>query len=550
MNKLSIEPRVRNLTSYLDDIENGLLQIPSFQRDFVWTRDKIKELFDSIKNRYPIGSVLLWKPGQQIGDDKKTIGSYYTPKEKKEKVYLLDGFQRFSTLFGCLTNPNNSKLERDLKDWREYYDLYYDLEEEVFTYVRPKSRPLPFQIPVYILLNSSDFRQYARKEFETLNDETRIDKYYDRADQLSRILLEYQIASVDIKNADISEAVEIFSRVNSKGQPISFDWMANALSIKSNFRFGSEIDNLIEDLKEYNFEKIDRNVIFRCIQSSFGKLYIDNRKIEALAKREDFSTTTQFVIPKIKMAIKFLYEELLVLDSILLPYNIQLIFVMDFFKKFENPTSSQKEVLKNWFWTTTYSNYFTIYSLANQRRAYNHFQDFLDGKVLDPVYNDKPDLKFVVSDFPQKITMGSVRAKALTLFLLNYSNDFKNIEANAVVEYGLNKLLPSIISKNDTLYINDVDFSSSENTVPLIEFKNGQNITEAKSKNLTHWLDKNNLGKYKEYFINEEMRDQYERNLFEDVLKTRLSLIEHAEYEFLLNRGLQPKLSMSDFEEV
>ena len=100
MNKLSIEPRVRNLTSYLDDIENGLLQIPSFQRDFVWTRDKIKELFDSIKNRYPIGSVLLWKPGQQIGDDKKTIGSYYTPKEKKEKVYYISPMVTFMMVIG------------------------------------------------------------------------------------------------------------------------------------------------------------------------------------------------------------------------------------------------------------------------------------------------------------------------------------------------------------------------------------------------------------------------------------------------------------------
>lgn len=529
--KLSIEPRVRSLVSYLEDIENGLLQIPSFQRDYVWDRDDIKDLFDSIKNRYPIGSVLLWKPGEQIGEDKAKVGSYFTPKSEEEKVYILDGFQRLSTLFGCLTNPNKTSLIRDQTEWLELYPLYYDLEEEAFIYIRPKAQPLPYQVPIYVLLNSSDFRQFSRSEFEKISSEEKIDKYYDRADKLSRVLLEYQIASVDIKNADISEAVEIFSRINSKGQAISFDWMANALSVKHGFRFGSEIDNLIEDLKQYNFDKIDRNVIFRCIQSSFGKLYIDNTRIEILAKRNDFSSVTQHSIPKIKEAIRFLYEELLVLDNKLLPYNIQLIFIMDFYKKFENPTELQKQKLKDWFWITTYSNYFTNYSLANQRKAYYHFQDFLEGKESNPVFNDRPDLKFAVADFPDKISMGSVRAKALTLFLLNKTNNFNKIDSNEVNGYRLNKLMPSIIEQDDLLVFLE-NFSSAENTIPIIEFKNGKNSKEIKSKDLSEWLSLENKGKFEEYFINDAMREAFKDSEFEEVLRLRHEIIQDAEGAF------------------
>lgn len=491
--KLNIEPRVRSLVSYLSDIENGIVQIPSFQRDYVWNRDDIKDLFDSIKNRYPIGSVLFWKPEVVIGANKDRIGSYYVPQIGKETIYILDGYQRLSTLFGCLTNPHKTRLTKDSREWESLFKLYYDLEEENFIYIRPKAQNQPYQIPVYILMNSSDFRQYARKQFELIIDEDKIEKYYDRADKLSRVFLDYQIASIDINNANIEEAVEIFSRVNSKGQEISFDWMANALSIKDDFRFGDEIDNLLIDLKELNFDKIDRNVIFRCIQSSFGKLYIDNQKIEVLAKRDDFGEVTKYTLPKIKMAVKFLVEELLVVEPRLIPYNIQLIFIVDFFKRIDDPTDEQKQRLKDWFWITTYSNYFTIYSLASQRRAYEHFQEFLAGNKLDPVYNDNPSLRFVVGEFPDKISMGSVRAKALTLFLLNYSNGFRTIDSGEAQSFKLQKIFAN--SNESTNFIPVIDDMTLKEFFPL-----------KKSKDLSYLLTKVPLLDLSNFFISKDMQ--------------------------------------------
>lgn len=522
---LNIEPRVRSLVSYLIDIENGLVQIPSFQRDYVWSRDDIKDLFDSIKNRYPIGSVLFWKPETIIGDNKEKIGSYYIP-QNRETIYILDGFQRLSTLFGCLTNPNKVKLRKDTKEWEEYFKIFYDLDEEAFIYLRPRSAPLPYQVPLYVLMNSSDFRQYARKEFEKISDEIKIELYYDRADKLSRIFLEYQIASIDINNANIEEAVEIFSRVNNKGQDISFDWMANALSIKNGFRFGSEIDILLDELKEYNFDKIDRNVIFRCIQSSFGKLYIDNPKIEILAKQPNFSTVTLETIPKIKRAVQFLFEDLSVIDSKLLPYNIQLIFIMDFFKKIENPTAEQLTNLKEWFWITTYSNYFTIYSLANQRRAYEHFQRFLIGEESNPVYNDNKNLLFSVADFPDKISMGSVRAKALTLFMLNFASKFKKVKPSLVYGYKLHKIYPA---RNEP-----------ENFIPILQMVDpGDDHVYIENKMHKKFLDmiSNSHFKVDLYFIDQEMQEIV-KNHEDNFLKLRKYNIMSAEKSFIKLLGM------------
>ncbi len=55
--KLQINTRVRRLIHYIGDLESGLLQIPVFQRDFIWTNKSKLDLFDSLKHGYPIGSI-------------------------------------------------------------------------------------------------------------------------------------------------------------------------------------------------------------------------------------------------------------------------------------------------------------------------------------------------------------------------------------------------------------------------------------------------------------------------------------------------------------
>ena len=35
--------------------------LPAIQREFVWTRDQMIRLFDSIMKDYPIGSFLFWE---------------------------------------------------------------------------------------------------------------------------------------------------------------------------------------------------------------------------------------------------------------------------------------------------------------------------------------------------------------------------------------------------------------------------------------------------------------------------------------------------------
>ena len=130
---LKIDTRVRSLRSYLDEFEKGAFQVPSFQREFLWDTEAIKQLFDSIKNRYPIGSIQFWQPaefGEIWLDNDVKIGPYkiIQPSNEPKPIFILDGLQRLSSLFGCLINPekyNKNRLNLDEETYNDKFRIYY-----------------------------------------------------------------------------------------------------------------------------------------------------------------------------------------------------------------------------------------------------------------------------------------------------------------------------------------------------------------------------------------------------------------------------------------
>jgi len=54
-----IKPDSYGITTYMENLKRGQYQIPTFQREVVWNRDKVKQLWDSIWKFYPLGSILV-----------------------------------------------------------------------------------------------------------------------------------------------------------------------------------------------------------------------------------------------------------------------------------------------------------------------------------------------------------------------------------------------------------------------------------------------------------------------------------------------------------
>ena len=118
MARISIKPEREYLREIATKLEEGTYAIPAFQRDYVWKKNQILDLFDSISKGYPIGSIILWKPKDLDIPPVRDVLTEKISNEIKPEYYILDGRQRTTTFYGCVT---------DKKDKPEEFQLYYEI---------------------------------------------------------------------------------------------------------------------------------------------------------------------------------------------------------------------------------------------------------------------------------------------------------------------------------------------------------------------------------------------------------------------------------------
>ncbi|BAY43616.1 hypothetical protein SAMD00079811_11960 [Scytonema sp. HK-05] len=521
--KISVKPDTIYLEDLLDDIANGEYIIPIFQRDFVWKSSQILALFDSILKGYPIGSLLFWKTkGYKTKDQ---IGLYMIKKEDSDDTkYVLDGFQRISTLFGVLTNPKEYK-EKNNTELKNFL-IYFDIKENSFSYIRNKKDKNIFSIPLYEIYDNRELFNLLRELDK--EDITEIDKnrYIDNARNLHSILHKYKLPYVEIRGGDIRSAVEIFSRINSTGTEISEDYMLSALRYneETGFLLSESITVFLNSLNAYNFEDLKRDTIVNCISNAKGRIYFDV-KIEDLSNQKsepDLESLTNNAYTHIKKAVEFLYKKLFVIDIRLLPYPTQLIFISEYFRLNPEPTLEQCRALKKWFWVTTYSNYFTLYSLSQQRSAYQVFCEFAKGEHLDGIYRVDNDLPFNTAKYPDKLNFTGVRSKALQLFYL------KSIIENSEIQdrEGVKEIFISSSSKKDRTPANIILRLSSE-------------FEEDKEKKQTNnFIETSSIEVLNRHFITQEMVILYKQDK-ESFISEREKVLKEKEKEFVEKRGIR-----------
>lgn len=528
---VKIDTRIRSLRSYLDEFEKGTLQVPSFQREFLWDIPAIIQLFDSIKRKYPIGSIQFWQPiddGEVWLDSTKKIGPYTMLKSVSDPkpIFILDGLQRLSSIIGCLINPDRYNHENFKFDQALFYDkfnIYYDLETEGFISLRRNKVPELFQVPLYVLVNTSDFRKFSREKLEKLDDNDKIELYLDRADEISKIITEYEIASVDILNATVEEAIDIFWRVNKEGLEISKDWIVNALVSNSDFQLQKEMDSLIDSLKIYNFSDIKRDLLFNCIQSSFDKLSFDIDIVTLVKKdKHEFISKTKKTLDSIKKGVDFLFNRFNIVNTKLLPSNWQLIFIVEFFNVVEEPTKEQFEELENWFWFTIYSNYFTVFNPSKRNKAFIQFRNYFFGTEKELVFNDEPSLKFIAPKY-NFTNFGSVRFTTNVLFQLK---KFK-VETENCIGFESIKLFAN-------------EPNSLENTVYFPVFLNNKTyeFLNQKHKDFSFLLDCEHKEFFNSFFISDDMIHQNNQGYIKNVLSLRKALLIREEMTFVESLGI------------
>ncbi len=451
MKNINVKPEKTSIRNLLKKIEEGKIRIPLFQRDFVWDSKQMLELFDSIEKGYPIGSLLLWKPEEAFETFDKIGPFNFNYSDSKDISYVLDGFQRITTLFGVLSNPKYLDFdEKELKKYSICLNLN-DLENQEIRFQFNSKTPQIDLIPLFKIVDTYEYLDYMDAIRAEISDKMLSRKFIDKCQYITKIFYDYEIPYIEIIGGDIESAVEIFSRVNSSGTTISKDFMLSALSYnkESKFLLSEKITEFQNSLAPYNFEKLDREVILNCIISSRGKIYFDTKTEELIKNITDIEPLTHNAFPHILKAIEFLYKKLNVLDVKYLPYPAQLIFISEFFrlngKMNEVDINEKLNGIKDWFWWTSYTNSFSE-SITFQRKLYDglisittaishDFDDFTknlyekfgyNNKALKGLYPDKGG-KINTKSFPEKLAFTGVRSKILQLFMIKTSCGNKEI---------------------------------------------------------------------------------------------------------------------------
>ena len=125
------------ISTILDHIDSGHMALPEFQRGYVWNRDQVRGLFDSLYRRHPVGGLLVWATESQTaahrGDGALVPGVV---------KLLLDGQQRMTSLYGVVRGRAPKFF--DGSD-RAFTGLRFHLETETFEFYQPvkmKGEPL------------------------------------------------------------------------------------------------------------------------------------------------------------------------------------------------------------------------------------------------------------------------------------------------------------------------------------------------------------------------------------------------------------------------
>lgn len=284
----------KSLNALLQEIKEGKIQLPDFQRGWVWDDDHIRDLLASIAKSFPIGAVMLLETGGDVNFQTRPveglegkISENYEPEE-----LILDGQQRLTTLTQAiaLDEPVHTRTSR-----KKPIDLYYyidickalempnSLEESIVTVDQERKkwfrRTLELDLsstdleceklhfPCNQILNSNSWETTLFKR----RDDSSIDRYLEFRTKVLEPFRNYQIPIISIKKEISKEAIcTVFEKVNTGGVELTVFELVTASYAAEGFNLrddwfgsnGSEAESrkkrleqrpILEDVKEKEF---------------------------------------------------------------------------------------------------------------------------------------------------------------------------------------------------------------------------------------------------------------------------------------------------------
>ncbi|WP_206692480.1 DUF262 domain-containing protein [Azospirillum sp. INR13] len=102
--------------------EEGRLQLPEFQRDYVWGDSDVRSLVASVAKGFPVGALLTLETGGEI-EFKPRLLAGVPAKDVRPTELLLDGQQRVTSLYQATrsTTPVRTRTPKGTEVERFYF---------------------------------------------------------------------------------------------------------------------------------------------------------------------------------------------------------------------------------------------------------------------------------------------------------------------------------------------------------------------------------------------------------------------------------------------
>lgn len=232
------------LSKLLDQIAEGKLQLPDFQRGWVWDDAHIRSLLVSIARSFPIGSVMLLETGGGARFQIRPVEGVNLPAGSPAERLILDGQQRLTSLAQVLklTAPVRTKDDQKREVQRIYYidiekalSLNGSLEDAIFAVDETKTLRANFGRDIVLDLSSQEkefaafcfpCNQILRSDSWELGlhrfDANKFSRYMEFRAQALDPFRTYDVPVIELKKETTKEAVcLVFEKVNTGGVPLS-----------------------------------------------------------------------------------------------------------------------------------------------------------------------------------------------------------------------------------------------------------------------------------------------------------------------------------------
>ena len=402
------------LPDFLEQIHKGEIQLPDFQRDWVWDDYRIRSLIASVSLSYPIGVIMSLETGKDINFQCRAIEGAPAPASKQPSSLILDGQQRMTALYSVLRSGKDvlTRTSGGRKIKHVYYfniakclDAEADREEEAVISLSSERKLVDFDrtvridasspekeyesglFPLASLLDEKKFFSWQQGYINVFGlDSENVKKFNEFASNVRQCFLQYRFAMITLSNETSREAVcQVFEKVNTRGVTLTVFELMTATYAIDDFNLRKDWEQRKEKFAENeNLNKILSSVEATDFLQAVTLLATKKRKDTAVScKRKDIFKVTLAEYNENKLSIeqgfisaaKLLISEK-IFDARSLPYRTQLVplaaVCASLGGDYDNDTPKKK--LVRWYWCGVFGE---LYAGSTETRAANDLVDLL-----------------------------------------------------------------------------------------------------------------------------------------------------------------------------